>query len=133
MDHEGPLVSILDEGPLVSILVPVFNEATHITETLASISAQSYRNIEIIVCDNASTDGTFEVLQRWGVGRSNYIVRRNRENLGALANFQLALGLARGDFFMFVGGHDMVAPGFVAAAVRRMVGDPRVSFVSLPG
>ena len=69
-------------APLVSIGVPVFNGNPLITETIESLANQDYANIEIIISDNASTDGTDEVCRQAANRYENVKFYRQKENIG---------------------------------------------------
>ena len=68
-------------SPKVSILIPVYNRAKIISETLNSAVNQTYKNIEVIVVDNKSTDNTFEIVKEFAKSHSNVKVYQNEENI----------------------------------------------------
>src|SRR5688572_12366625 len=76
-----------DNSPLVSVGVPVYNGEQCLSEALESVLAQDYPNLEVIICDNASEDGTEAICRTIASedGRVRYL--RNRTNIGLLANF----------------------------------------------
>ena len=82
-------------NPLVSIVVPAFNAERFLGEALASIRAQTYRNLEIIVCDDASTDATPAIAQGTGDDRVRYL--RNESTLGGYGAMNRAVGESRGE------------------------------------
>ena len=94
--------------PLVSVVVPAYNNETHIAGTLASIIAQDYPNIEIIVVNDASTDGTEAVAQRIlaGCGRPFSIIK-HKENRGVSAARNTGMDAMRGEFLWFMDSDDM--------------------------
>jgi glycosyltransferase involved in cell wall biosynthesis len=113
--------------PLVSIGVPIFNEAAYLAMTLDSLSAQDYPNIEIVICDNASTDATPDICAH-AAGRDPRIrVLRAEENLGATANFQRCLDEADGEFFMWAGGHDLWSRNYVSQCMAALGAHPAAS------
>ena len=113
-------------SPLVTIAVPTFNRATMLERCLESALGQSYAAVEVIVCDNASTDSTEDVVTRALAGhpRARYV--RHDTNLGAVANFQAGLDLATGDYFMWLADDDWLDPDYVARCVEVLRDDPRV-------
>src|SRR5512140_2438735 len=102
-------------NPAVSILVPVHNRPALLEECARSALAQDFRDFEIVVCDNHSTDGTWDVCER--LARENpEIVRifRNPADLGPVRNWKRCLDEARGRFGKFVYSDDLVHPGFLS-------------------
>ncbi|WP_158750239.1 glycosyltransferase family 2 protein [Acidobacterium sp. S8] len=77
--------------PVVSIVVPAYNEANHIAECLESILAQSYQNWECIVANNCSTDATAEIARQYASKDARIRVYDNEEFLRAVPNFNQAL------------------------------------------
>src|SRR5690554_6347295 len=88
----------------VSVIIPVYNGVLTIEDTLKSIFSQSYQNFEIIVCDDASTDGTQNKLSLFNDQR--LIVIRNESNLGPGLSRDRAMGLATGDWITFIDADD---------------------------
>lgn len=109
---------------LVSIGVPVFNEATYLAMTLDCLLAQDYPNLEIVICDNASTDASPEICARTADRDPRVRVLRAEANLGATANFERCLDEANGDFFMWAGGHDLWSPNYVSQCVAALDAHP---------
>lgn len=104
-DTEMKRFSQSEAAPLVSIGVPVFNGENFIREALDSILNQDCQSLEIIISDNASTDGTQAICESY-VRRDNRIkYYRNAENLGVSLNFKRTLTLAQGTYFTWL-AHD---------------------------
>lgn len=117
------------ENPLVSIGVPVYNEERYLSLTLESLLAQDYRNLELIISDNASTDRTHEISQSF-VNRDprvRYFCAKT--NAGAVKNFNSAFLHAKGEYFMWAGAHDLWHASFISGAVSLLEADPRVVLV----
>lgn len=110
--------------PLVSVGLPVHNGAAFLAEALDGLLAQEHSRLEILVSDNASTDGTQEIAEGYAARCENILYRRSPENIGALGNFQLVLDAAVGDYFMWAAHDDLRDPPFVEAMVRRLEEDP---------
>ena len=84
--------------PLVSICIPVYNRRELIVKAVESCIRQSYQNIEVIIVDNCSTDGTYERLLADYGSFANIHVYQNVENLGPVRNWLKCLELSNGDF-----------------------------------
>ncbi len=103
--------------PLVSVGIPVYNGADFIAETLESVIAQTHRNLEVIVCDNCSTDATHEIVREFAARDSRITLLVNEQNLGAAGNFNRALHEATGPYFTWLSADDYWAPTYVEKAV----------------
>jgi glycosyltransferase involved in cell wall biosynthesis len=109
-----------DEKPVVSIGMPVRNEAEWIQQSLDSLLGQTFSDFELIISDNASTDGTLEILQEYAATDPRIFLYRQSENHGARANFRFVLDQARGEYFMWAGGHDLWSADFLEILVGEM-------------
>lgn len=99
------------EEPLVSICIPTYNSAEFIDETVRSIYAQTYTNIEIIITDDASSDDTVKRIE--DISSScpmPMTVKYLGENLGIEGNWNLAMSLARGKYIKLLPADDPLAP-----------------------
>ncbi|MEO7325011.1 MAG: glycosyltransferase family 2 protein [Dokdonella sp.] len=108
------------EFPLVSIGMPVYNEARFIDASLTSLRRQDYPNLEILICDNASTDDTVAICERHAAADARIRIERWSENRGAIANFQRSLDLAKGIYFMWASGHDVWTDNLVSACAALL-------------
>jgi len=113
-------MSMVDDKLLVSIGMPVYNGEKCIRRAIDSLLAQDYENFELIVSDNASTDGTWQICQEYTAKDTRIRLNLNKKNLGARANFQLVLDLAQGPYFMWAAADDYWYPEFVAALVSEL-------------
>lgn len=109
------VMSQLITSPLVSVIVPTYNNEMRIAETLKSIIAQDYPNIEIIVVNDASTDTTEEMARRVleGCGRDFSIIN-HPANRGASAARNTGLDAAKGEYVWFCDGDDLAERPFVS-------------------
>lgn len=111
--------------PLVSVIIPAYNSAEYIAETVNSVIAQTYRNLEIIVIDDASTDNTFEILSNIITDRELYIIQKNG-NSGAAASRNMGYNLAKGSLIKFLDGDDIISPGMIAEQVALVENDNNI-------
>jgi glycosyltransferase involved in cell wall biosynthesis len=110
--------------PTVTIGMPVYNGLPYVREALAAIAAQDYPNLEILISDNCSADGTPDVCREMLAGRSGVRYWRNPRNIGPLPNFLLVLERARGKYFMWAAHDDRWSPQFVSSLVARLEAEP---------
>lgn len=106
--------------PLVSIIVPVYNVERYVDECLASIRAQTYANLEILLVEDCSTDGSLKALEPHLEDPRVRLIRHER-NGGLSAARNTGIEAASGDYVMFVDSDDLVVPELVVnclAAVR---------------
>lgn len=106
------------EGPLVSIIVPVYNAENHIVRCVESIRRQTYENIEILVLNDGSTDNSMhlcEMLARV----DDRIVLVDKENSGVSGTRNLGMKLAKGKYLQFVDADDTVQPYATELLVQK--------------
>ncbi|MDT3685401.1 MAG: glycosyltransferase family 2 protein [Pseudorhodoplanes sp.] len=106
--------------PRVSLALPVYNGEKFIGDAIRSILDQDYKDFELIITDNASTDGTGRICAEFAQsdGRIRYV--RNERNLGAGPNFNRGFDLSSGEFFKWCACDDCLSPDFIGACVRAL-------------
>lgn len=111
---------------MLSIGVPVYNGGSAFGHVLGDLLAQTHRDLELIVSDNASTDETERICRE--VAARDLRVRYIRQpvNIGPVPNFELLLREARGRYFMWAAADDRWEPEFVAANLEVLERDPGV-------
>jgi len=114
------------EQPLVSIVVPVHNGSLYLRESLDSILQQTYRPVEVLVLDDASTDDTPRILAEYG---SDITVHRQECNLGIYDNVDRGIEMARGELTAVYHADDVYLPEMVARQVEFMGRFPRAAAV----
>lgn len=114
--------------PLVTIGLSTYNRANgYLPEALTSALAQNYPNLEILVSDNASTDGTAELVGSRADERVRYV--RQPVNIGANANFNFCLNEARGDYFLLLHDDDLIDPDFVSTCISAASGSTEYGLI----
>lgn len=111
----------VSESAIISVCIPVFNGERFIGETIRSILNQTYPYFELIVSDNASTDGTARVVLSFADPRIRYI--QHNENVGPIENFQRCLEEARGRYIKLVCADDLLYPECLARQVEVLERD----------
>jgi glycosyltransferase involved in cell wall biosynthesis len=115
--------------PLVSIGVPVYNGENYLRRALDSIVSQTYSNLEIVIGDNASTDGT-EAICREFAGRDARIrYHRHPVNMGASANHEFVFRTSTAEYYKAAAHDDEIAPTYVEKAVAELEAHPGVAMV----
>lgn len=112
--------------PRVSIGMPVFNGEKYLREALDSLLAQTYRDFEIIISDNASTDHTQQICHEYATKDSRIHYYRNEKNLGAPRNFNRVFELSSGEYFKWAAYDDVLAPEFLQKCVSILDDDHSV-------
>lgn len=114
--------------PCVSVIITNFNYGRFLDRCLSSVLNQSHSNLEVIICDNHSTDESLEVIQKYLVSDQDRVTFvRYRSNLGSAANYKVGHQLHRGNFFINLGADDYLQPEFLSTAVRLFKAHPSIS------
>lgn len=117
----------MSDPPLVSIIVPSFNQGRFIRQTLESILAQDYRPLEIIVIDGASTDETVNILRSYN--NTPEVQWLSEPDSGVVEAVNKGLARARGEFGAIQSSDDFYLPGAVRSGVEALRADPGLGFV----
>ena len=113
-----------NKKPLVSVVMPVRNVGNFILEAIASILNQTYKKLEIIVVDDASTDDTYKILKSLNSKRIKII--RNKHKLGVTSSANAALKRAKGDFIARMDGDDVADPKRIEKQIAFLLKNPEV-------
>src|SRR5687767_3914597 len=108
------------EFPLVSIGMLVYNAEELLDETLRNLVRQDYKSLEIILCDDASTDTTASICRVWAERDSRIRYHRNASNLGAWRNMLRVFELCGGPYFMWAAHDDVYDEHFVSALLQEL-------------
>lgn len=119
-----------DTKSLVSIGLPVRNGADRIEHVVKSVLTQDHDNLELVICDNASTDETEELCRGFASDDSRIVYHRHPVNVGLLNNFMSAMRLATGTYFRWVGDDDWLEPNSVSRALEAFEADARLILVT---
>ena len=128
-------------APLVSVIVPNFNHARFLPQRLDSILGQTYRNIEVIVLDDASTDDSLAVIERYRAAHPDRLrVVANQQNSGSVfRQWQRGVEEAKGELLWICESDDFAEPDFLEALVpvfldeSVMIGFGRIQFADADG
>lgn len=117
-------------SPLVSIGMPVRNGADRLAGTVKSVLAQDYDNLELVISDNASTDGTEEICRELARADRRVTYHRHPVNLGIFGNFNATVRLAQGSYFRWIGHDDQLEPSYVSRCLAAFAEDEQRVLVS---
>ena len=112
--------------PQLTIGLPVYNGEKYLGEALDCLLGQSFADFEIIICDNASTDGTSAICAAYLRRDPRIRYRRGERNVGATANFRLAFESGKAPLFKWAAHYDLYHPHYLAACVDILRRNPDV-------
>lgn len=111
--------------PLVSVIIPAYNSEKYIAETLRSVIAQTYTNIEIIVVDDASTDTTLQVIESMDITRPISVIKKEK-NSGAAASRNLGYKQSKGSLIKFLDADDFIDHEMITNQVALAVDENNI-------
>lgn len=112
--------------PRLSIGMPVFNGETYIRYAIDSILAQTYRDFELIISDNASIDKTQNICLEYAAKDRRLRYYRNKKNIGAAANYNRVFLLSSGEYFKWAAHDDVLAPEYLEKCVHVLDSDSSI-------
>ena len=117
-----------EEEPLVSVIVPNYNHEKYLPERLRSITGQTYENMEIILLDDASTDNSRAILQKFASNENRARFVPNKQNSGStFKQWRKGLSEARGKYVWFAESDDTAEPAFLETLVGKLEANPGLS------
>lgn len=119
---ERRVIVEMNNQPLVSVPVITYNSSKFVLETLESIKAQTYQNIELIISDDCSTDNTVELCRKWVEENKERFVRTqiitSKTNTGVSANLNRAEAACQGEWVKGIAGDDLLMPDCIMDCVE---------------
>src|SRR5215510_10504684 len=129
--------------PLVSIVTPSFNQARYIEATIQSVLSQDYPNMEYLIVDGGSTDGTVEIIKKYSLesGGSPPVSQKlasgyykidwwvSQPDKGQTDAINKGFAQARGQILAWLNSDDTYEPGAISTAVKYLVDHPKVGMV----
>ena len=112
------------DTPLVSIALLTYNNEDEIEGAIEQFLAQDYPKLEIVICDDCSSDKTVEICRPYVRGKPPVQLYVNERNLGSWYNFAYALSLVRGKYVMWPIPGDLWDPSLVSKLVQRLIASP---------
>lgn len=118
-----------DSQPLVSVVIPAYQNAAFIERTVDSVLAQTYPNLEVVVGDHDSSDGTWDLLQRYAADPRVRLLRTGAGG-GAERNWNRVTAEAAGELIKLVCGDDVITPDCVERQVAELTRHPAAVLVA---
>lgn len=119
-----------NRAPRVSVVIPAYNNAQFLGETIESILSQDYDDYELVVADHSSVDKTGEIIERYAGNPFVRVMTPTPAGGGALANWNRVSGFARGEFVKLVCGDDLIAPSALREQVAALDANPSAALVA---
>ncbi len=119
-------------GPKVTVGLPLYNSGHRLGTAIESILAQDFEDFELVISDNCSDDGSFELCEKYAARDKRIKLHRFKENLGRRVNFARVLGLAAGDYFVWVQDDNKHKPAFLSACLEQFELEPEQTVLVYP-
>jgi glycosyltransferase involved in cell wall biosynthesis len=116
--------------PLVSVGMPAYNAAQTLADSVECILRQDLADLELVISDNASSDGTWDIIQAYAAKDSRVVPLRQPFNVGANENYSAVFRAARGRYFKWASSNDWCAPDFLSRCVLVLDQRPDAVLVS---
>lgn len=112
--------------PKISVITPSFNQGTYIERTIQSVLDQGYPNLEYIVVDGGSSDGTIEILKTY----ESRLIWISEKDTGQSDGINKGMRMATGDILSFLNSDDMYEPGALTAVAAQFMSDPSIMWLT---
>lgn len=121
-----------DKAPCVTIGLPVYNGANFLADAVESVLGQTFGDLQLVICDNASTDSTAELCQAYVKRDPRVVFVRNERNLGAAPNYNRTFALATGRYFKWLAHDDRMQPSYLEQTVAALEADSSAVLCNTP-
>ena len=125
--NNGGSVSLMDESILISVIVPVYNVENYLRKCIDSILAQTYKNLQIILVDDGSSDASPEICDEYAASDSRICII-HQSNMGPTAARKAGLNIATGEYIGFVDSDDWIEPNMYEEMLKHLL-DTGADFV----
>jgi len=107
--------------PLVTVICICYNHAQYVIEALNSVAGQTYNNIELIVIDDGSTDGSGKVIKQWIANHPSTTMILNARNLGYCKSFNKAYSISKGAFYIDLAADDILLANRIELGLKALI------------
>lgn len=119
-----------DSAPMVSVIIPNYNYARYLEMRLESVLSQTFGDFEVIILDDASTDNSVEVINRYASNPKVYRIEINQSNTGSpFKQWEKGISMSRGKYVWIAEADDLATPDFMKSCVDIMERDSKVNAV----
>ncbi|TDW48587.1 glycosyltransferase involved in cell wall biosynthesis [Flavobacterium sp. 270] len=125
------MLTYCDAQPLISVLIPTFNVENFVEEAIRSIMDQTYKNLEIIIVDDCSTDNTYAILLNLASIDKRIRLFRNIENKKIVDTLNFAISQAKGEYYARMDGDDISLPERIEKQYFFLLNNPEIDLVGL--
>lgn len=129
MLKQNQLKEYIVDNFLITVIIPVYNVEQYVAEAVLSICNQTYKNLQIIVVDDCSTDFTYDVVQEIAKKDSRIVLLRNKTNSKIVKTLNLGLQYAHGEYIARMDGDDISAPERIEKQLEFLINNPQYSLV----
>ncbi|WP_244307406.1 glycosyltransferase family 2 protein [Flavobacterium fluviatile] len=121
------LFKVMQNLPLVSIICLCYNHEKFVIESLNSVLNQTYKNIELIIADDCSSDNSKQIIQNWLKNHPNITFLSNEKNLGNTKTFNKTLLLAKGEYIIDLAADDILLPNCVDKQIMAFLNSNQIN------
>ena len=118
-----------DKTPQVSVIMPAYNAEKYIGEAIESILNQTYKDFELIIVNDASTDSTGSIIKTYAEKDERIVVLENEQNLNIAGSLNRAISAAKGEFLARMDADDIALPERLEIQSKAMQENPKVAVV----
>lgn len=115
--------------PILTVGIPVHNEARYIRQTLQSLVSQSFKDFRAVVSENGSDDESYAIIKEFADSDERIEVIRQTSKLSALDNFRFVMKQAATPYFMWLGGHDLLLQDYITQGISILAEQKNVALV----
>lgn len=119
-------------NPKVSVIMGIYNCAPYLQQALDSLYVQTFQNFELILCDDGSTDDTYQIALKYSKCHTNIILLKNTKNKGLNYTLNKCLSIAKGEYIARMDGDDLSLPDRFQKEIDFLDNNPQYAIVSTP-
>lgn len=118
---------LVDRNYKLCVGIPVYNEARYLDRMLDSLKAQNCGDVKYLICDNHSTDDSWDLIRSRCADDERFVLYRHAENIGAAKNYEFIVRNSTSEYFMWLGAHDYISAALLEESIRCLDENPSIS------